>query len=135
MNSMATRRKLLSAVPGCAMSVAAFAPHATAVAPSEPLELRLSRLLTTRANAQRIGKRLLTDRPHEADAPLLSRFLAGSAAEYERMRRSNQIELRQFIRARVRLDFQTGRVIHLGGWVLAETEARLCAIAALAATE
>jgi hypothetical protein len=39
--------------------------------------------------------------------------------------------LHRALRARNSEDFAAGRVVRLDGWVLAATEARLCALAAL----
>ena len=41
-------------------------------------------------------------------------------------------EIGVLLRARVREDFGQGRTIRVGGWVLSETEVRLCALAATA---
>lgn len=41
-------------------------------------------------------------------------------------------ELRNSVRAQVEADFASVRVVDVGGWLLAETEARLCGIVALA---
>ncbi len=41
--------------------------------------------------------------------------------------------LRETVAARVRDDFATARVVNVDGWLLARTEARLCALAYLVA--
>ncbi len=40
------------------------------------------------------------------------------------------VVLRAHAAARIRADFAAGRTVTLGGWVLAQTEARLCAVSA-----
>jgi len=72
-----------------------------------------------RASARAIGERYLRTGP-DAGALRAARLLLRPAANRN-----------QRIRARIAADFAAGDVVILDGWVLAATEARLCALAAL----
>ena len=75
--------------------------------------------------ARALGECYLREHPLEADARWLSDFTSGEPAAYIEAVRH------RFTTAR-RLDFEEGRVVIVSGWQLARTEARLCALAALA---
>ncbi len=65
-------------------------------------------------------------------AALLARLVADVAAARLPARPVVTPEaFRALIASRVRADFSAGRVTRLGGWLLSETEVRLCALAAL----
>ncbi len=71
------------------------------------------------ASARAIGRRYL--RTHPASSELqVTRLLLRPGADRGRR-----------IRERIAADFAAGRVVILDGWVLAATEARLCALSAL----
>lgn len=82
--------------------------------------------LSDRASARRIGRAYLAAYPAEADAPRLTAQLA-QALGAARGRR----DLRLALRRAVRDDMRHGRSVLVDGWVLARTEARLCALASL----
>lgn len=84
-------------------------------------------------SAAAIGRTYLRQYPAEAEVRHL-------ASEIERdldclgcrLPRADEASLRDAVRERVRRDFAEGVVVSVDGWVLSRTEARLCAIAALA---
>jgi len=91
----------------------------------------LESLLTDMSGARAIGVRYLALAPEEADraelaASLFSGFSEppGSPIEFTRLRGT--------LAARRDRDFASGDTVVIGGWILARTEARLCALAALA---
>lgn len=53
-------------------------------------------------------------------------------AERDRLAGSADAEIHAWLRGRIRRDFAEGRTVKVEGWVLAETEARLYALAAYA---
>jgi hypothetical protein len=91
----------------------------------------LESLLTDIAGARAIGLRYLAIAPEEADRAALAALLfsgfsepPGSPIEFARLR-GTLAEQRD-------RDFAAGDTVVIGGWIVARTEARLCALAALA---
>ena len=87
-------------------------------------------LLTDIAGARTIGLRYLALAPDEADrtalaSALFSGFSESPASPIE------FTELRSTLAAQRDRDFAAGDTVVIGGWILARTEARLCALAAL----
>jgi hypothetical protein len=91
----------------------------------------LEGLLSDIAGARVIGLRYLAMAPEEADRALLAAELFSGYSDAP----SNPIEfdrLRQTLAARRERDFAAGDTVVIGGWILARSEARLCALATLA---
>jgi len=87
-------------------------------------------LLSDLVGAREIGMRYLAFAPYDADRNTLSLHLFGglrsppaSADEYALLRKQISSKREQ--------DFALGDTVILDGWILARTEARLCALAAL----
>jgi hypothetical protein len=84
-------------------------------------------------SAAAIGRTYLRQYPAEA-AP--QRLASEIARDLDclgcRLPRAEEAHLRSAVRERIRRDFAEGVVVNVDGWVLSRTEARLCAIAALA---
>jgi DNA-binding IclR family transcriptional regulator len=78
------------------------------------------------ASARAIGRAYLAAVPAEADAARIAALLALGPASG-----ASPAALRRRMAARLRADFAAGRTIVLDGWLLAESEARLCALVAL----
>ncbi|MEQ9640993.1 MAG: hypothetical protein RIM84_13305 [Alphaproteobacteria bacterium] len=85
------------------------------------------RALRAPAAARRVGRRYLAEHAQEADAARLAAHIEAALAA-----RGDGVELRQALRNAVRADMRAGRSVLVDGWVLSLTEARLCALAALA---
>jgi hypothetical protein len=91
----------------------------------------LGALLRRRAGAERIGRRYLATLPAGTDKP---RLLAMSPA----VDRASCVVRRQpevaavLLRRGIDEDFRRANTVIVDGWVLAATEARLCAVVALA---
>jgi hypothetical protein len=87
-------------------------------------------LLSDIAGARAIGLRYLALAPEEADRAALAAALFSGFAEPP----ASPIEfarLRRTLAAQRDRDFAAGDTVVIGGWILARTEARLCALATL----
>lgn len=84
-------------------------------------------------NAQAVGAEYLRLRPEDADrARLLGLIAASIPADPAALRRREQSAVMHMLEDSVRRDFEHARMIQLRGWMLSITEARLCALSALA---
>lgn len=84
-------------------------------------------LWRNRAAARAIGRRYLTVRPEEADAAYLARQLFGEDGATPR----SFAEMRDAVGAARDRDFAQGDTVLVDGWLLARSEARLCALCVL----
>lgn len=100
----------------------------------EPLGMRLADLLTDQRSAAAVGRAYLRSAPHERNPHLLVQAIAASRPELRRNLAASDVpRLRAWLSQALREDFEQGRLVEVDGWILAETEARLCALAALRA--
>lgn len=99
----------------------------------EPLALRLARLFSQAHSAAFIGERYLATHRETPDASVLAARVAGDLRHYLRLSGAGSDGLRALLAAQQKEDFAAGRTVNVEGWILSLTEARLCAIAALAA--
>jgi hypothetical protein len=88
---------------------------------------QLSNLLSHSESARAIGHAYLALAPEEASATCLLRRIHRSLAD----RRAGARDLRELVARRIAQDFAEDRIVELQGWILARTEARLCALKAL----
>jgi hypothetical protein len=126
-----TRKRLLAAAGGLALPLALgpLRPW-TALVEVSPAG-RLAGLLADRKSAAAVGKAYLAATPSEArQSMLVSRLTAslGSGAGS-----AGDDELRRLLAMQIDRDFEEERVATLDGWIVSVTEARLCALCALAA--
>jgi len=96
---------------------------------------RLVGLLADRESARAVGLEYLHAVPEEASARVLvasirARLPGGSRAPLP----AGDDALRALVGAATCADFAEERLVEIRGWVLASTEARLCGLAALAAS-
>jgi hypothetical protein len=92
---------------------------------------RLSALFEQPLSARSIGTAYLQTAPHEAESErLLALLCPGADAQCDLMQASTE-ELRSHFRRQRREDFARGQTVLVRGWVLSETEARLCALTCL----
>jgi hypothetical protein len=85
-------------------------------------------------SARVVGREYLELYPDEPEADAVLQRLAGPRlSEWETLAASDPDRLVQALRLQHHSDFAHERVVAIRGWVLSETEARLCALAALAA--
>jgi hypothetical protein len=88
---------------------------------------RLSGLFEDPHSAGVVGRRYLEERSGQVDtSSLLDEVLPRG------IRARPEAEIRTLLAARIREDFANRTTVEVGGWVLSETEARLCALVALA---
>ena len=94
----------------------------------ESLASRLLQLFRSPASASAIGRAYLQSAPQDADERRLLRLICASGPHWHT---ADTKRLRLLIVQQQAEDFQQGRVVQVHGWMLSETEARLCALAAL----
>jgi len=95
--------------------------------PELPQTAEVARLFDELEPARRIGQAYLDDHPDEADEPTLVRLLdaePGWAGVWD----GSPERLADLARRTVRLDYENGRTVPVGGWILSRTELRLCAL-------
>jgi hypothetical protein len=98
----------------------------------DPLPSKLASFFLHQESAKKIGLEYLKIAPMEAEICLLSNLICSfnkeqrSALLYADSRRFSEL-----LRQRLCLDFEQDRVVTVHGWILAVTEARLCALTAL----
>lgn len=92
---------------------------------------RLLRSFDRSGSGVAVGRRYLACHPEEAETGRLLAKLDGGLRRAAGRPASSQASLRRLIRIAVAQDFGAGRMIPVDGWMLAETEVRLCALAAL----
>jgi len=131
-----TRRIFLRIVVGLSAlgltrPVRAFAKLGGSSAP-DPLVLKLAQFFVHKDSAAIVGREYLRSVPEEADARLLVDLIcSGQAAARANLVGANLKELREWLRHQQRQDFEHGRIVKVRGWILSETEVRLCALVAL----
>jgi nitroreductase len=130
-----TRGRFLGALLAAALVPAAGAlrPWRVLVA-REPraVAARLAHVLRDHAAARAIGAEYVSTRPREASAAaLVAAVAAGVAGGRRTLETVSDGELRALLEQRTSGDFAEGRTVTLRGWILSETEARLCALASL----
>jgi hypothetical protein len=93
----------------------------------------LVKLLSEVDSAVVVGREYLRHHPDERDPEHVRHVL--SVALGGRLEAFDPAALRERVRRRVRQDFAENQVRIVDGWILSITEARLCALAALCASE
>jgi hypothetical protein len=118
---------------GLPLGLASFRPWHVLVAfdRREPA-VRLARVLRERDSARAIGREYLRSLPRGAGAGVLVDAIAlDLPGGHAVLASAGDGGLRALLAERSSVDFGEGRTVRLRGWVLSETEARLCALAAL----
>lgn len=77
--------------------------------------------------ARRVGRTYLEDHPVEADERALVRLLEAEPG-WRGVWEGSPARIAAVARRTIRLDYQNGRTVPVGGWILSRTEARLCAL-------
>ncbi len=131
-----TRRKLIAVLAswaGCGLLGALQAPcRLTTFRAAEPTGRSLTGFLVRRQSARRVGLEYLRLAPWEANRDVLIGLLCqGRTARSSVHTRKNSEVIRKLVLSQQREDFTRGRIVQLHGWVLSQTEARLCALVAL----
>jgi hypothetical protein len=138
-----SRRKFLLLGAGIGIGGPLLAPHSlTWVASTwqdkgNTLQSRLLALFHHQPSARVIGNTYLQQFPQEANIRVLLKhivadFSGGFSHSDDRLSSAADRELMGSLQRRIRRDFSEEKVVKLQGWILSATEARLCALAALA---
>ena len=126
-----SRRAFVGAGLACGGTLLAGVPlhrcRTTAPAPEGDARA-LGGLLSQRESASVIGRAYLAQRPEEADPAALVRALLAHGPDSSRAAPG---QLRRWMAERLSRDFADGHVVSIDGWVLAVSEARLCALVVL----
>ena len=89
----------------------------------------LTGMLAHTESARVIGRAYLNTHPNLADREILEGMLRDPSTRVPR--RVDPPDLHSRIIAQVRTDYEFGRVVILNGWILSDTEAKLCALLSL----
>jgi hypothetical protein len=109
----------------------AFGTTATSHA-EDWLSSKLANFFHNKESARAIGLAYLRTVPEEANARQLTHFICSSWEQrYDEMVHADAAKIKTILLRQQREDFEKGRIVDLQGWILSETEARLCALAAL----
>lgn len=96
------------------------------------LASKLARFHFDEASAKVVGLEYLRVASSEASVEILVDLISpGDARRRTELAQADEQKLRRILRAQQRQDFEQGRIANVGGWLLSETECRLCALAAL----
>ena len=115
-------RRGLMRILGLAGVAAALCPQAASALPLPSPVRRLTGLLADVASARQVGQAYLQGTPGDADRDsLMAQLVARLQGDLSR----------ETLVACCRADFADGRTVMVNGWMLSQTEARLCALAAL----
>lgn len=121
----ATRRRLLGMACAAAI-ICRVRPAAAALADQAPAAAEraalVRSLLPDLAAARRVGSLYLAQSPSEKDPAVLWSALFGGSSACDRA------ACRDILAARITADFRSSDVLRLHGWVVARSEARLCAL-------
>jgi hypothetical protein len=129
------RREFLKGAGGAAAAGLIGPALSFACARDATLERALVDLLSDPAGAAAVGREWLAQAPDEAGAARLVEALAGAQlAEWRQLAAGGADALRPLVRARHVEDFAAGKLASVRGWVLSQTEVRLCALADLRAS-
>ncbi|HET9223950.1 MAG TPA: hypothetical protein VFO07_15670 [Roseiflexaceae bacterium] len=97
------------------------------------LSAKLTALFIHQESAQAIGRAYLQRFSQEADVRTLEdRIAQGIAGGRTLLVATGKPEISKLLTDRIRQDFATDQIVKVQGWILSITEARLCALAALA---
>lgn len=131
------RRRFLGALALGGTFWAAWAGQARAWLPpagGRPDAARLLAVLGRPDSAAAVGRAYLAGHPIEADRDRLAvRLDQAVRCQDCDPARARTDQLRAALAGQIRADFAAARVVMVDGWVLSETEARLCGLAALSA--
>jgi hypothetical protein len=124
-----TRRFILFAAALGAGNLPSLAASLYPTKSSGGATMRLRALLPASASAREIGRHYLARYPEEeGDVNLARLILSPMSPESGDVAALDHRELSTLVTSRVRADFENGRTVEIGGWILSRTEVRLCAL-------
>jgi len=112
-----------------ALAALATGPRVALGSPMGTRMPSLSRLGIDGESAAVIGRLYRAAVPSESDPRTLAR-LVSAALGMDISSAADMSQLRRRITRCVRADFSERRIVNVGGWMLSQTEARLCALLA-----
>jgi len=125
--TVSRRRFARGVIPALAGTIAATLPWAwRAVLPAD-----FCLLVRCRASAERIGRRYLATLAQDIDSARLLTMSPVLARALQTARHDPGTAARE-LRQAIDVDFHRADTVVVDGWILAATEARLCAVIALA---
>lgn len=99
---------------------------------ADPLLMTLANFFVHKESAKVIGRAYLQSVPEESE---VSRLVAGicsfQAEQHTECAKATPKRYRELLLHQQRQDFEHGRVVNVAGWILSQTEARLCALVTL----
>jgi hypothetical protein len=125
-----SRRSVLTMLAAAGLT----APGSALTSPASGTGPVLRSLLDAQRNsAAHLGRAWLVMMPAEADTAILLRHLEASVSTLAASaRRGDLAAVESALSDRISADFAAGQSAELDGWVMSHTEARLCALHALA---
>jgi hypothetical protein len=123
-----SRRAVLGA--GVCLGAAAVLSGAATAAPG--LAARLVDTLDRPSSAAALGRVVLEEAPEATVRRLVAELATSMGRSADDLVELDRDALRAALRAAREADFRAMRIVRVRGWILAATEARLCALAALA---
>lgn len=116
------------ALIGSALDLAKFSASMV----HDPIASRLTEVFIHKESAKIVGLEYLSCVPNERDVGLLTNLICSFQSEgCEEFAKADMVKRRKMLLDQQRKDFEHGRIVNVQGWILSETEARLCALAAL----
>ena len=134
---IANRRSFLriSLFVGCMVFVRRADPFAEMHGSRDTVDLLSSKLASffhNQKSARVVGLEYLRHVPAEANARQLTHLICSSWAQrYDEAAHADATKIKTILLRQQREDFEKGRIVDLQGWILSQTEARLCALAVL----
>ena len=96
---------------------------------TDPLSTKLADFFYDKESAKAVGLEYLRTVPMEGNTGKLTQLICSS--HHEELARAGRTKLKGILLRQQREDFKAGRIVCVQGWILSETEARLCALTAL----
>jgi hypothetical protein len=96
------------------------------------LAKKLANFHVDKGSAKIVGLAYLRSVPSEAKVDILIDLISSlDVAQRAELAHADEDELKEILLRHQRQDFEHERVVNIRGWILSETECRLCALAAL----
>jgi hypothetical protein len=96
------------------------------------LASKLANFFHNKESARIVGLEYLRVVPMEADVRQLTKLICSHWQDrYDETAYADIAQIKQILLRQQRDDFEKDRIVKVHGWILSETEARLCALAAL----
>jgi hypothetical protein len=102
--------------------------------PPEALAVQIVSAVPDRRRAAALGRAYLRDAPNEASVAGLVAAISSGCVPSLGSHTAGTADLRRALSMRVERDYAEQRLVEVQGWLLAPSEARICALTALMAT-